>query len=105
MLTLKLINEETERVVRGLEKKHFPQAKEAIDNVLVIDKRRRETQQDLDKCLNEQKILSGQIGKLMKEGKRDEAEQTKKTDMQEILGRLEIIEKKLGATNESTNVA
>lgn len=79
MLTLKLINEETERVVRGLEKKHFPQAKEAIDNVLVIDKRRRETQQDLDKCLNEQKILSGQIGKLMKEGKRDEAEQTKKT--------------------------
>ena len=78
MLTLKLINEETERVVRGLEKKHFPQAKEAIDNVLVIDKRRRETQQDLDKCLNEQKILSGQIGKLMKEGKRDEAEQTKK---------------------------
>ena len=79
MLTLKLINEETERVVRGLEKKHFPQAKEAIDNVLVIDKRRRETQQDLDKCLNEQKILSGQIGKLMKDGKRDEAEQTKKT--------------------------
>ena len=79
MLTLKLINEETERVVRGLEKKHFPQAKEASDNVLVIDKRRRETQQDLDKCLNEQKILSGQIGKLMKEGKRDEAEQTKKT--------------------------
>ena len=57
MLTLKLINEETERVVRGLEKKHFPQAKEAIDNVLVIDKRRRETQQDLDKCLNEQKII------------------------------------------------
>ena len=32
-------------------------------------------------------------------------EQTKKTDMQEILGRLEAIEKKLGATNESTNVA
>jgi len=32
-------------------------------------------------------------------------EQTKKTDMQEILCRLEAIEKKLGATNESTNVA
>ena len=79
MLTLKLINEETERVVRGLEKKHFPQAKEAINHVLAIDKRRREAQQELDKCLNEQKILSGQIGKLMKEGQRDEAEQTKKT--------------------------
>ena len=77
MLTLKLINEETERVIRGLEKKHFAGAKEAIDNVLAIDKRRREAQQELDKCLNEQKQLSGQIGRLMKEGKKDEAEQVK----------------------------
>ncbi len=45
MLTLKLITDETERVLRGLEKKHFNGAKEAIDNVLAIDKRRRETQQ------------------------------------------------------------
>ena len=77
MLTLKLINEETERVVRGLEKKHFPHAQEAIDQVLAMDKKRREAQQELDKSLNEQKQLSGQIGRLMKEGKRDEAEQVK----------------------------
>ena len=77
MLTLKLINEETERVIRGLEKKHFPNAKEAIDQVLAIDKKRREAQQELDKSLNEQKQLSGQIGRLMKEGKKDEAEQVK----------------------------
>ena len=77
MLTLKLINDETERVIRGLEKKHFPNAKEAIDNVLAVDKKRREAQQELDKCLNEQKQLSGQIGRLMKEGKKDEAEQVK----------------------------
>ena len=77
MLTLKLINEETERVIRGLEKKHFACAKEAIDNVLAIDKRRREAQQELDKCLNEQKQLSGQIGRLMKEGKKEEADQVK----------------------------
>ena len=77
MLTLKLINEETERVVRGLQKKHFPNAQEAIDNVLAVDKKRREAQQELDKCLNEQKQLSGQIGRLMKEGQRDEAEQVK----------------------------
>jgi len=42
MLTLKLINEETERVIRGLEKKHFPNAKEAIGQVQAIDKKRRE---------------------------------------------------------------
>jgi len=77
MLTLKLITEQTERVVRGLEKKQFPNAQEAIVNVLAIDKRRREAQQELDRSLNEQKQLSGQVGRLMKEGKKDEAEQVK----------------------------
>ena len=47
MLTLKLITEETDRVIRGLEKKHFKGAKEAIDEVLAVDKRRREAQQKL----------------------------------------------------------
>ena len=42
MLTLKQITEETARVIAGLEKKHFTGAKEAIDNVLAIDKKRRE---------------------------------------------------------------
>lgn len=31
MLTLKLISEETERVIKGLGKKHFKGAKEAIE--------------------------------------------------------------------------
>ena len=77
MLTLKLINEETERVIAGLEKKRFKGAREAIEQVLAIDKKRREAQQELDKSLNSQKQLSGQIGKCMKEGKKDEAEQIK----------------------------
>jgi len=77
MLTLKLISEETERVIKGLEKKHFPNAKETIDQVLDVDKKRREAQQELDKCLSEQKKLASQIGRLMKEGKKDEAEQIK----------------------------
>ena len=77
MLTLKLITDDTERVVRGLEKKHFKGAREAIDEVLAVDRQRREAQQQLDKNLNEQKQQSGQIGRLMKEGKRDEAEQAK----------------------------
>ena len=77
MLTLKLITEETERVIRGLEKKHFKGAKEAIDNVMAVDKQRREAQQQLDKNLNELKQQSGMIGRLMKEGKREEAETIK----------------------------
>ena len=77
MLTFKLINEETERVIAGLEKKRFKGAREAIEQVLAVDKKRREAQQELDKSLNSQKQLSGQIGKCMKEGKKDEAEQIK----------------------------
>ena len=74
MLTLKLITEETDRVIRGLEKKHFKNAKEAIDEVLAVDKRRREAQQKLDANLSEAKKMAAQIGGLMKEGKREEAE-------------------------------
>lgn len=77
MLTLKLISEETERVIRGLEKKQFKGAREAIENVLTIDKHRRETQQQLDKTKQEVKLLSSQIGGLMKQGKINEVEDIK----------------------------
>ena len=79
MLTLKLITEETDRVIRGLEKKHFKGAKEAIDEVLAVDKQRREAQQKLDANLSEAKKLAAQIGGLMKEGKKDEANAIKES--------------------------
>ena len=74
MLTLKLINEQTERVIRGLEKKHFDGAREAINEVMTIDKTRREAQTALDRNLSEAKKLAAEIGGLMKQGKKDEAE-------------------------------
>lgn len=73
MLTLKLITEETARVIKGLEKKHFKGAREAVEKVLEYDKLRRETQQKLDNNKQQQNQLSKQIGSLMKEGKKDEA--------------------------------
>ncbi len=77
MLTLKLISEETERVIKGLEKKHFKGAREAIEKVLEYDKLRREAQQKLDANKQQQNQLSRQIGGLMKEGKKDEANNIK----------------------------
>lgn len=77
MLTLKLISEETERVICGLEKKHFNDAGKVINKVLEIDKHRRETQQQLDANLSEAKKMAAHIGALMKEGKRDEADSIK----------------------------
>lgn len=79
MLTLKLISEETERVIRGLEKKHFNGAKQAVYDVLALDKMRRETQQKLDKDLQEGKKKAAQIGALMKEEKKEEANTIKES--------------------------
>ncbi len=77
MLTLKLINEETERVIRGLQKKHFEGAAEAIAAVQATDRRRREAQQQLDQLLAESKKKAAEIGALMKQGLREQAELAK----------------------------
>ena len=77
MLTLKLITEQTERVIAGLEKKHFAGAREAIAEVMEIDKQRRAAQTQLDKNLADAKKLAAEIGALMKQGKKEEAEEVK----------------------------
>ena len=77
MLTLKQITEETERVIAGLEKKHFKGAKEAVEQAMAIDKQRRDAQTQLDATLAESKKYAAEIGKLMKAGQKDEAEAAK----------------------------
>ncbi len=74
MLTLKLITEDTERVICGLEKKRFKGAREASAQGMETDKLRREAQTALDKNLSDAKKLAAEIGALMKQGKKEEAE-------------------------------
>ena len=101
MLTLKLINEQTERVIRGLEKKHFAEARQAIEEVMAIDKKRREAQTALDQNLSQAKKLAAEIGGLMKQGKKDEAESIKqqvselKVAGEALKGQMEEAEKLL----------
>ncbi len=76
MLTLKVITENPEEVVRKLARKHFD-AKEPIEKVLELDKVRRSSQAQLDAALAEINSLSKSVGALMKEGKKDEAEAAK----------------------------
>jgi len=77
MLTMKLITEQYDRVIAGLNKKHFQGAKEAIDAVIAKDQERRATQQTLDANLAEANKLAKSIGMLMKQGQKEEAEQAK----------------------------
>ncbi len=76
MLTLNMIKENPEEVIRRLAIKHFD-GKDAIARVLELDKVRRASQAELDGKLAELKTLAAQTGQLMKAGKKEEAEQVK----------------------------
>ena len=78
MLTLKVITQETEKVLKGLEKKHFKNAQETIDKVLEYDRIRRSSQSELDATLQQSKQCAAKIGQLMKEKNLAEAEEVKK---------------------------
>ena len=73
MLTLKQIKENTEAVIERLRKKQF-EAREAITEVLNFDEIRRRSQQELDASLSRQKALAKEIGDLMKQGAKEQAE-------------------------------
>ena len=77
MLTLKQIYDDKEKVVAGLEKKHFSGAREAIEQVLALDAERKQAQQKKDAASAEMNKISKSIGMLMGQGKKEEAEQAK----------------------------
>lgn len=99
MLTLKLITEQTDRVISGLQKKHFDGAKEAVDKAIALDKSRRETQQKLDTCLAEQKKCAAEIGGLMKQGKREEAESAK-AKVAELKEESQVLQQKMNEVEQ-----
>ena len=102
MLTLKLITEQTDLVIKGLEKKHFKGAKEAIAEVIATDKKRREAQTTLDQNLSEAKKLAAEIGALMKQGKKDEAE-TIKAQAAEIKQKNELLKQQMDTAEQEVN--
>ena len=76
MLTLKLLRENPEFVIAKLAKKNFD-AREIVEKINLLDQNRRALQLELDTCLAEQTKKAAQIGGLMKEGKREEADAVK----------------------------
>lgn len=91
MLTLKVITENQDDVIRRLAKKHFD-AKDITDKIIGLDVTRRSTQTELEANLTEVNRISKEIGSLMKEGKREEAEvaKAKVADIKEKSKTLEL---------------
>lgn len=77
MLTLKVINENREEVIRKLAKKRFV-AEDIINQLVALDEKRRSSQTLLDTQLSEINLLSKSIGMLMKTGQKVEAEVAKR---------------------------
>ncbi len=74
MLQVANIIAEKERFIKGLEKRGIDNAETVLNEVISLDEDRKKTQQTLDSNLAEANSIAKQIGALMKEGKREEAE-------------------------------
>ena len=77
MLQTAHIVENRDLVEKGLTRRGFPQAGEALDQLLQTDAQRRHTQTELDQLLAQSNQVSKQIGELMRQGKKEEAESAK----------------------------
>lgn len=78
MLQIAQIIENKEAVISGLIRRNFKEADSAINSLLDLDNKRKSVQQSNDSALAEANQLSKQIGQLMGQGKKDEAEEIKK---------------------------
>jgi len=76
MLTLKLLRDDPEFVIRKLAVKNFD-ARDIVEKIIVLDDHRKALQTHSDALLSEQKKAAAAIGALMKAGKKEEAEAAK----------------------------
>lgn len=77
MLTLKMLRDDPKAVIEKLKIKNFD-ASQIVDKVLELDARRRALQTESDALLSQQKQKAAEIGALMKQGLKDQAEAAKK---------------------------
>ena len=78
MLDLKFVRENPDIVKQNIKNKFQDQKLPLVDEVIALDAERRAAQQEADKLRGERNKLSKQIGALMGQGKKDEAEEVKK---------------------------
>ena len=96
MIDIKLIRENRELVKENIKKKFQDEKLPLVDEVFELDKEVREAKLKGDNLRSEKNNLSKSIGALIKDGKKDEADQLKKkiADMDAQIKVLEISEEK-----------
>lgn len=77
MIEVALLRENPDSLVQALTKRGYPEPQGTVDALIALDLRRRENQKKADELQAEMNQTSKQIGQLMKEGHKQEAEQAK----------------------------
>jgi len=77
MIDINLIRHEADRVKENMKKKFQENKLPLVDEILELDVKRRETITQVDELRANRNTLSKQIGKLMGQGKKEEAEEVK----------------------------
>ncbi len=103
MLTLQLINQDPEEVIRRLAVKQFD-GREPIMRIVDLDKQRRALQKQRDDNAAVLNKMAAQIGALMKQGNRDEAENVKAQVAALKTANKEIDDNLTSAQDEITNI-
>ena len=99
MLQVAHIRENKEKVVEGLLKRRFPNPDQIIKEVLKLDQMRRSTQGEYDDVLAKSNEISKQIGQLMQQGLREEAEKAK-VDTSTLKAKAKELSNQLGKYEE-----
>lgn len=97
MIDIKFLRENPDVVKQNIRKKFQDSKLPLVDEVIELDNQRRAAQQKADALRADRNKYSKQIGALMGQGKKEEAEQVKKlvTEKSEELAQLEILENEL----------
>ena len=101
MLDIKFVRENPEVVKQNIRNKFQDSKLELVDKVLELDKENREIKQEVEALRAERNKISKQIGALMGQGKREEAEEVKKqvaasgTRIEELSQREKEVEEEL----------
>ena len=99
MLDIKFVRNNPDLVKENIKKKFQDEKLPLVDQAIAYDEEIRQAKTRGDELRNNRNVVSKQIGQLMKEGKKDEAEEVKKkvTEMADELAALEAKEEELGA--------
>ena len=97
MIDIKFLRENPDAVKENIKKKFQEHKLGLVDEVIELDDKRRATQQEADDLRAKMNQASKQIGALMGQGKKDEAEAAKKevAELKQRIKDLEPIEKEL----------